>query len=95
MPKSRLLASAVALGLVIASSVAAQVQQARSVFTPELERRITVLDPKVTAWRRDIHQRPELGNRPVLQCGRHQRCIAFCARLTLGPRASALNGRLT
>jgi amidohydrolase len=29
----------------------------------ELERRISAILPKVVAWRRDIHQHPELGNR--------------------------------
>ena len=29
----------------------------------ELQRRIDAITPKVVAWRRDIHQHPELGNR--------------------------------
>jgi amidohydrolase len=63
MPTSRLLAPAFALVLAVTSSAGGQVQQARSVFTPELERRIAAPEPKVVAWRRDIHQHPELGNR--------------------------------
>jgi amidohydrolase len=32
---------------------------------PQLQARITAIEPKVVAWRRDIHQHPELGNREV------------------------------
>jgi amidohydrolase len=34
-----------------------------TVLPPVLESRIVALEPKVVAWRRDIHQHPELGNR--------------------------------
>lgn len=36
---------------------------AQSVLTRQTEARITAVNPKVIAWRRDIHQHPELGNR--------------------------------
>ena len=37
----------------------------QSVLSAETMARITALEPKVVAWRRDIHQHPELGNREV------------------------------
>lgn len=33
------------------------------VLTPQMQSRIAAIEPKVVAWRRDIHQHPELGNR--------------------------------
>ena len=33
------------------------------VLTPQVLQRIAALEPKVVAWRRDIHEHPELGNR--------------------------------
>jgi amidohydrolase len=36
-----------------------------NVLTAQLEARIRALEPKVLAWRRDIHEHPELGNREV------------------------------
>ncbi|HET9453962.1 MAG TPA: amidohydrolase [Gemmatimonadaceae bacterium] len=44
--------------------VAAQAQ-ASAVLPPDLAARIAAIEPKVVAWRRDIHQHPELGNREV------------------------------
>jgi amidohydrolase len=49
------------LGLLLAAS-ALQAQQS-NVITPEIAQKIAALEPKVVAWRRDIHQNPELGNR--------------------------------
>ena len=34
-------------------------------LTAQLQSRIAALEPKVVAWRRDIHEHPELGNREV------------------------------
>ena len=45
----------------LATSVAGAQQS--SVITPETAQKIAALEPKVVAWRRDIHQHPELGNR--------------------------------
>ena len=36
-----------------------------SAQTPDASRRIAQVMPKVVAWRRDVHQHPELGNREV------------------------------
>lgn len=36
---------------------------AQAALPAPVERRITVVEPKVVVWRRDIHQHPELGNR--------------------------------
>ena len=44
--------------LITASPIAAQMPSAA-----ELQRRIDAITPKVVAWRRDIHEHPELGNR--------------------------------
>ncbi len=35
------------------------------VLSPQLQSRIEAIEPKLVAWRRDIHQHPELGNREV------------------------------
>src|SRR3712207_4787865 len=37
----------------------------QSILSAETVSRIAALEPKVVAWRRDIHQHPELGNREV------------------------------
>jgi amidohydrolase len=39
--------------------------EAQSPLAAEIDRRATQLEGKVVAWRRDIHQNPELGNREV------------------------------
>jgi amidohydrolase len=49
---------------VLATSPASSSAQT-PVLTPQLRSRISALEPKVVAWRRDIHQHPELGNREV------------------------------
>jgi amidohydrolase len=46
--------------LVAASSLAAQQS---SVLPSNLSAKIAAIEPKLVAWRRDIHQHPELGNR--------------------------------
>lgn len=35
---------------------------AQTTSTPDLDARLAAIQPKVVAWRRDIHQNPELGN---------------------------------
>ena len=52
---SALLAAVVVLAALTASPVGAQ--------APAVARRIDQVMPKVVAWRRDVHQNPELGNR--------------------------------
>lgn len=42
---------------------AASALHAQTALTPALASRISAIEPKVVAWRRDIHQNPELGNR--------------------------------
>lgn len=46
------------------AATAASAQQS-SVLTPELAARVAAMEPKVVAWRRDIHEHPELGNHEV------------------------------
>ncbi len=46
---------------VLSVAASAQVQ----VLTPQIQSRIAAIEPKVVAWRRDIHAHPELGNREV------------------------------
>ncbi len=36
---------------------------AQSVLTQRIEAQISAVEPRVIAWRRDIHEHPELGNR--------------------------------
>jgi len=52
-------ALALALGLVFAPQARAQITDA------DIDARIAAVMPRVIAWRRDIHQHPELGNREV------------------------------
>ncbi|MBL8960510.1 MAG: amidohydrolase [Gemmatimonadetes bacterium] len=49
--------------LAIAALGSAAAAQPNSRLATELERRIAAIEPKVVAWRRDIHQHPELSNR--------------------------------
>lgn len=52
--------------LFLLAAVAVALPQSSSAQLPsgaELQRRIDAIMPKVVAWRRDIHQHPELGNR--------------------------------
>src|SRR5688500_5585677 len=50
------------LALLVATTSVASAQQS-NVLTPAIVAKIQALEPKVVAWRRDIHQHPELGNR--------------------------------
>ena len=45
------------------AALAQQRTNAATVLTPQVLARIDALEPKIVAWRRDIHQHPELGNR--------------------------------
>jgi amidohydrolase len=56
------LTSALCLAALLACAVAPAPAQA-PVLTERLKSRIAAIEPKVVAWRRDIHQHPELGNR--------------------------------
>ena len=47
----------------LAGSVPAAAQS--PVLSAQLQSRLAAIEPKVVAWRRDIHQHPELGNREV------------------------------
>lgn len=51
--------------LMTTSLDAAPPQGAGAAFHSEIDRRTAEVEPKVVAWRRDIHQNPELGNREV------------------------------
>jgi len=50
--------------LALAAASATATAQA-PVLSPQMEGRVAAIEPKVVAWRRDIHQHPELGNREV------------------------------
>jgi amidohydrolase len=52
----------VLLAFVVAAH-AREAQAQSAALTAEFQRRITAIEPKVVAWRRDIHEHPELGNR--------------------------------
>src|SRR5687768_18573706 len=52
--------------ILVSVAISLGVAQAASAQMPsgaELQRRVDAIMPKVVAWRRDIHQHPELGNR--------------------------------
>lgn len=46
-----------------------EAQSAVPPLSPSAEARIAALEPRVVAWRRDIHQHPELGNREARTAG--------------------------
>ena len=56
-----------AVGLAIA--LMAAVAEAQGPLAVEIDRSAALLESKVVAWRRDIHQHPELGNREVRTAG--------------------------
>ena len=49
------------IALTLAGAVPAGAQA--PVLSAQMQSRIAALEPKIVAWRRDIHQHPELGNR--------------------------------
>lgn len=51
--------------LLLAAALSAALPFATSAQTPDIEALAASVDAKVQAWRRDIHQHPELGNREV------------------------------
>ena len=60
--------TAAALGVLCAFGLMAQrvhAKTASSALLPSIERQIPVVTPKMIAWRRDIHSRPELSNQEV------------------------------
>ena len=62
MVRSLMLALAAAL---VAVPSAAQQKPGGDALAKEIDTRLEAVMPKVIAWRRDIHQHPELGNREV------------------------------
>lgn len=58
---SRVLLAVAALALLVPSPAAAQ--SGRGALADDIERLVAQVNPKVVAWRRDIHEHPELGNR--------------------------------
>ena len=52
-----------AMGAVLALVLAGSTARAQSLLTAEIDRREQQIATKVVAWRRDIHEHPELGNR--------------------------------
>lgn len=56
---------AVTITLFALAAASASAVRAQSPLPPELQTRIAALEPRIVAWRRDIHQHPELGNREV------------------------------
>jgi len=59
----RVLRRSALLIIAITSTAFAQTPTATAAITQSAARRIDQVMPKVVAWRRDIHQNPELGNR--------------------------------
>lgn len=59
------------IGLFAAAVISAPLaaQTPASPLSASAEARIAALEPRVIAWRRDIHQHPELGNREVRTAG--------------------------
>src|SRR5687767_6358000 len=58
-------AAAILLPLAALTAALGMPAQAQSPLSSQLQARIKAIEPKVVAWRRDIHQHPELGNREV------------------------------
>jgi len=49
----------------VATALMSGSAEAQSPLAAQIDRRAAELESKVVAWRRDIHQNPELGNREV------------------------------
>lgn len=64
MPPNRLLSLALSLAALMSIAPSAGAQQGDA-LARAIEARLPAVMPKVVAWRRDIHQHPELGNREV------------------------------
>ena len=80
----RLAAAAAAAGL-FAASTPAQTQDAQRL--QDLERRAVALQPKMVAWRRDIHQHPELSGQEVRtakQVADHLRALGLEVKTGVG-----------
>ena len=56
---------AVSFGLVALTALPSTTVAQGPVLTAPIQSRIAAIEPKVVAWRRDIHEHPELGNREV------------------------------
>lgn len=54
---------ALAAAAVLLSATSARAQQGRGALEADIDRLVQEIDPQVVAWRRDIHEHPELGNR--------------------------------
>ena len=56
----------IGIGLALGAAAAADASaQQAATLSAEIERRAAAINDKVVAWRRDIHEHPELGNREV------------------------------
>jgi amidohydrolase len=55
----------IAVALTFGSGVAPVAAQTPTALQSEIDRRVPTVMSKVVAWRRDIHEHPELGNREV------------------------------
>lgn len=65
---------------VLAMGVGHAAAQEAQPFSPDIEAAITEVQPRMIAWRRDIHQHPELGNRETRTAAlvaRHLRALRF------------------
>ena len=56
---------ALSIALIALAAFAAVPANAQSPLPDDLQARIAAMEPRIVAWRRDIHQHPELGNREV------------------------------
>jgi amidohydrolase len=57
----RRITTILSFGTIVCAALSAHAQA--PVLSEQMKSRIAALEPKVVAWRRDIHQHPELGNR--------------------------------
>jgi amidohydrolase len=67
--KRVVLAAGLAAGLLAGGQASAQSAPAGAGLQAEIDRRARALEPKLLAWRRDIHQHPELGNTETRTAG--------------------------
>ena len=76
------------LGALLAAAVAGRSAHAQGAgLTGEVDRRAAAVMPKVVAWRRDIHQHPELGNsetRTAKLVADHLRALGLDVRTGVG-----------
>jgi hypothetical protein len=76
---------AAALVALIACAPAARAQTSGPDLEPEIRQRAAQIEDKLIAWRRDIHEHPELGEQEVRTAGLVAEHLRRCSASKCGP----------